>query len=81
MLKRFIKWIKPSFEGQDSKAAARALSAFSLNAAACIMLFMDKIPEPNRIDAFYALLIAAASYLGLTTLQNITTHSDKKDEE
>lgn len=67
----FVRWVQPSFEGNDRTASYRRFTAFGLAILNAYLIIADKLEIADRINAYYANLIAISLIIGIVTAQNI----------
>lgn len=76
IVKDFIKWVKPSFEGENGTASSRRLSAFTVLTVyvSCRVLYARGVTDPyylllaQIVDALFILLL-----FGIVTFQQVIT--------
>lgn len=66
-----VRWVKPSFEGQDGTASFRRFVAFSLILLDIFLVICDKLNEEQRLAVYYANLATVLLIIGIVTTQNI----------
>ncbi len=72
-MKRFLLWLKPSFEGDDNKSSFRRISAFII---LLVMIYVGVAGTVTSMLHLYVLAIYATAFLmlvGIITIDNILT--------
>lgn len=76
-MKKFIAWIRPSFEDNTGKASYRRITAFVFVWLMCYMVVCDKIKSDIHLKVFYAIEVGLMLMTGIVTTQNILTYFNK----
>lgn len=73
MLKKFILWLKPTFEDANGTASYRRLTALVFTLLICYMIMSNYIQTMIHLHAFFGLLVSVLLLIGIITAQNIIT--------
>lgn len=89
--KSLLKWLKPTFEGEDGKASSKRITGFVLTASGIYMVFTDKMTTIYAVYTLAILLITGAIYAMVITvaqiimtakiLKGVKIEDEIKDEE
>lgn len=77
----FVNWAKPSFEGQNGTASFRRFTAFFLVMLDMYLILADKINEDQRVNVYYANLVAVLLIIGIVTTQNVLQFFNRGKED
>lgn len=86
MIKRLLRWIRTSMEGDDGRPSHRKLTTFAFVALVVYLVIKKEgIRNQLELNAFYALLISIGVLIGIITVADITKFMGRggrdKDEE
>lgn len=71
MFMKFIRWIADIFVGDDGRASHKRVIATFFAGLVGYMIFSDKIPPAQRVNAFYALLTTIGILIGVVTIAQV----------
>lgn len=66
-----IKWLRPTFEGEDGKASSKRITGFVLTASGIFMVFTDKMTNIYAVYTLAILLLTGAVYAMVITVAQL----------
>lgn len=88
-MKKFITWIRASFEDNTGKSSYRRITTFVFVCLISYMVIWDKVKTDIHFKVFLSLLVTMLLLIGIVTTQNIlqffnkpskTNHDELKED-